>query len=73
MDIVYAFLVLAAVFGVLLLLITVGHRLREPKHRAAWVAERATKRCCIGAPTDKKMANTLLMENMAAESFASIA
>ena len=36
MDIVYAFLILAAVFGFLLLLITVGHRLREPKHRAAW-------------------------------------
>jgi hypothetical protein len=36
MDIVYAFLALAGVFGALLILITLVHRLREPKHTAAW-------------------------------------
>jgi len=36
MDIVYAFLALAAVFGFLLLLIILGHTLREPRHKAAW-------------------------------------
>ena len=36
MDIVYAFLALATVFGLLLLLIILGHTLREPRHKAAW-------------------------------------
>lgn len=36
MDVLYAFLALAAVAVFLFLLISVGHILREPKHKAAW-------------------------------------
>ncbi len=36
MDIIYAFLALAAVFGFILLVITLSHILREPRHKAAW-------------------------------------